>query len=773
MYLPTITIVTPCLNAVGTIDQTIASVVNQAGQFNIHYHIQDGGSTDGTWERVFWWKRHLASTHFIRHCREILFTASQEKDAGLYDAILKGFSHVLVHKNSFMTWINADDLLFPGALAFIADCEVQFTREQVSWITGSTAVVKDSRLISFWTGFRPRKALLNGLCDGKHWEFLQQEGVFFRGWLWSKVAPEKWLTNMKLAGDWNLWRLFAEQCSLIHSNYPIGAFRLREGQLSGSQRSAYLLEIDNILPEAKRRENLANLVESGPLFGYQITSKYPDKNLYIYQEDVTKTAFRHYEKIFGKQPEKSFSGVASSLYANGDLDSLNSKAYKKHAPFDQIFAFKESIVSFDSDWQYPAITEKHAYLSLKKLVGAKSLSSQYFAFPWATMIDHFQCGSIGALDWFRLVHLFKEKLANITPCLHRVTVCQHMKLKQYIHVFKEMGITDIFWSHCTKTDTNNLLYEGIKIHPFPLFPVQQSFFDFNKSKKDLIFSFVGTTPDKYYLTKSRKWIFELCSNKPNCSVIERAAWHYTRVVYDEQVLNRDTSKERTHITDESKNAAEFKDILSRSIFSLCPSGTGPNSIRLWESLGAGAIPVILADTYLPPGPMELWEEAAVFCPETEEAIAALPAKLEAMAKDTALLEKKRNAMKQLWLKYGPDCFVYDILKFMIEVESQVPQGPFPETTRVTGSRDSLVLLAEELVAGRVSKQEVGPLIWRGLFTRSRSSPENLRALLAKHPEIIHAANQTHAFLSVPNRRLARHESLRSLPGLNTLPTLAS
>jgi hypothetical protein len=171
--------------------------------------------------------------------------------------------------------------------------------------------------------------------------------------------------------------------------------------------------------------------------------------------------------------------------------------------------------------------------------------------------------------------------------------------------------------------------------------------------------------------------------------------------------------------------------------------------------------------------MDLWEEAAVFCPETEEAIAALPAKLEAMAKDTALLERKRNAMKQLWLKYGPDCFVYDILKFMLEGETQ----PTPVLSAATNSTkrvgDSLALLAEEFAAGRVSKHEVAPLIWRGLYTRSRSSPENLRVLLAKHPEIIHAANQTHAFLSASNRRLANHESLRGLPGLKTQPTLAS
>ena len=45
---------------------------------------------------------------------------------------------------------------------------------------------------------------------------------------------------------------------------------------------------------------------------------------------------------------------------------------------------------------------------------------------------------------------------------------------------------------------------------------------------------------------------------------------------------------------------EFINVLKQSKFSLCPSGTGPNSTRLWESLSFGSIPVILADTYVLP-----------------------------------------------------------------------------------------------------------------------------------------------------------------------------
>ena len=84
---------------------------------------------------------------------------------------------------------------------------------------------------------------------------------------------------------------------------------------------------------------------------------------------------------------------------------------------------------------------------------------------------------------------------------------------------------------------------------------------------------------------------------------------------------------------------EFTRILQESIFSLCPSGAGPNSTRLWESIGCGSIPVVLSDDYLPPGSKALWELATVSCPERLEDILALPDRLAAMARDEELLER--------------------------------------------------------------------------------------------------------------------------------------
>src|SRR5690606_35093352 len=49
-----------------------------------------------------------------------------------------------------------------------------------------------------------------------------------------------------------------------------------------------------------------------------------------------------------------------------------------------------------------------------------------------------------------------------------------------------------------------------------------------------------------------------------------------------------------------------------------------------------------------------------FCSETREAVKALPARLEALARDPAELSRMRHALRQLWMLYNPKAFTCDI-----------------------------------------------------------------------------------------------------------------
>jgi len=323
------------------------------------------------------------------------------------------------------------------------------------------------------------------------------------------------------------------------------------------------------------------------------------------------------------------------------------------------------IFGHDADWQYPAITEQHAYRMMVKFGQSLDMKpgTAYFGFPWATLFDLILHSTKSAEHIASLRAELERARAKLAGCTRIITVCQHIHIYKFQKIFADLGITDIYWAHCTKDQSTLPDYPGITLHPLPLFPVQKleehaicSFSD-----RAHLFSFVGAEATKIYLTNARTLILELLNDHPRGKIINRTNWHYNKIVYDKQILNR--SARNAELVDEDASA-EFRNVMAQSIFTLCPSGTGPNSIRLWEALASGSVPVVLADTYRYPGDDKLWRMATVSCAETPEAIAALSNRLELLAADPGLMAIKQQAMRLLTSKYGKDCFVYDIITQM-------------------------------------------------------------------------------------------------------------
>lgn len=325
------------------------------------------------------------------------------------------------------------------------------------------------------------------------------------------------------------------------------------------------------------------------------------------------------------------------------------------------------ILGFDQDWQYPAITEKHAYEMMRQLLESKTgdATSAYVGFPWATLIDlkhhaGHQTTRIGALE---------GALADLQPQLGRFervfTVSQHIHMSDYLADFKAAGVTDIFWTHATRQSDHGPDdgSQGLRIHPFPLYPVQQVpvGFDDLDAPREVLFSFVGARAEHYYLTDIRNQILDLLGNHPRGRIIDRDAWHYEKIVYDKQVHGHASAG--SELINQA-TSAEFRSIMAQSLFTLCPSGTGPNSIRLWEAALNNSIPVILSDNYRFPGDAGLWQLATVHCDETGDALRDLPERLARIAADPEVLRRKRLALYLLVAKYGPACFVHDIVRAM-------------------------------------------------------------------------------------------------------------
>ena len=118
----------------------------------------------------------------------------------------------------------------------------------------------------------------------------------------------------------------------------------------------------------------------------------------------------------------------------------------------------------------------------------------------------------------------------------------------------------------------------------------------------------------------------------------RSDWHLNQLVYHSSQNN----ELKENINDNhNKKTDMYNEILLSSRYSLCPSGSGPNSIRFWESLAVGSIPILLADTLdLPYHP--LWKNSIVVVPEKNiNNIDTILQQISSQKEE----EMKRNALK--------------------------------------------------------------------------------------------------------------------------------
>lgn len=638
-----IAVVTPCLDAAETLDRTVHSVVAQAGNFRIRYHVQDGGSADGTLRLLAAWERRLSSGDFPVHCAGIRFSYASGADGGRHDALVRGFGGLKGPGDQFLTWIEAGDLLLPGALALVAAAHRQFVARELSWLGGMAAALGEDLNITMEDRVLPVRAIRSGLCDGTHWAPVPQPGTFFRRWLWDAAGAGQ-------ADDWALWRAFAQKASLVQAMVPLGA----RGPGHGGVRAG----VDAALPVEARQAALKALLNRPDLRRRTLRGAPPDAALEIYEEPAFDQAISLNRRLFGLSPREpaNTAALAPVLVARG-RDGAEA-AQNPHQ-------LRPGIMGVNADWQYPAITEQHAFERLSAHQTDLPEGVLYVAFPWATLIDKLKKR---APDADAMVRRFDAMCAALPAGRRKVTVCQHIFARQYERLFLQAGIADVFWSHATGADVARAAdgTAGVRFHPFPLYPVQtpealpEASPEADAARRRYLFSFVGARATKYYLTQARNWILDLLANDPRGLVRGRDAWHYQRVVYDLQVSQTAPGADSAALVDAAA-AAEFRDGLVNSTFALCPSGSGPNSIRLWEALAAGSVPVIMADSWAPPGDRRLWDLAAVFCPETPEAIRALPDRLAAIAAEPGRLAQMRHAMRQLWLLYGVPAFVTDVV----------------------------------------------------------------------------------------------------------------
>ena len=140
-----------------------------------------------------------------------------------------------------------------------------------------------------------------------------------------------------------------------------------------------------------------------------------------------------------------------------------------------------------------------------------------------------------------------------------VFICQHI-------LVKELNFHDnlVFTPHATYLDS---------FIPIPHYSCN---YDVQYSKpweeREYTFSFVGS----FRTHPVRKRIYDTLSSLEDVLIEDTGNWHF----YGDEESKKSNSK-------------RYAEILGNTKYSLCPRGTGPSTIRIWESMAMGSVPVLL------------------------------------------------------------------------------------------------------------------------------------------------------------------------------------
>ena len=306
-------------------------------------------------------------------------------------------------------------------------------------------------------------------------------------------------------------------------------------------------------------------------------------------------------------------------------------------------------------WQYPCRTEQDAYDVHNKLSGPQYEENAYHLYiglPWATFVDRMLRGEqlphTMLQTYSKRTEALRAELKRFGRKLRVHTICQHIRWQQICKEISSTGITDLWISHKIK----GVNQEGdLQLHAWTLFapndrdPERREGLTLLPIENRTIFASFTGAHMKHYPSDVRLRMKDL-SGLEGYQVVIKEKWHFNDIVYNFQVYNDKKKK-----TTDNDSVVSYNRLLSTTRFSLCPVGAGPNTLRLWESLAVGSIPVVLSDSHeLPaierfaPGSNWRWEDALVIHPEDE--LNQLDSRLKSI--DAAEQKKRQQLCRSLY-----------------------------------------------------------------------------------------------------------------------------
>jgi glycosyltransferase involved in cell wall biosynthesis len=201
---PSMAIVTPSYNHAKYLSATIESILSQ-NYPQLRYHVQDGGSSDGTIE--------LLKTYDGR------IKWRSERDSGQSHAINMGFADVT---GDIMAYLNSDDLLLPGTLARVANFFI---------VNPEVDIVYGHRIFIDRDDLEIGRAVLPPFNGNtlRYADYIPQETMFWRKRVWDAIGPID--QNFHYAMDWD-FILRAQAAGFKFKRIPhfLACFRVHDEQ---------------------------------------------------------------------------------------------------------------------------------------------------------------------------------------------------------------------------------------------------------------------------------------------------------------------------------------------------------------------------------------------------------------------------------------------------------------------------------------------------------------------------------------------------------------
>ena len=260
---PLLSIVIANYNYGRFLQEAIQSIISQDMENRIELIICDAASTDNSVEIIKKYANGLPpntsyeewlsspNSQLTTHDSQLLTWWCSEKDGGQSAAFNKGFSHA---RGRFLTWLNADDVILPGALKKLESAVAKYP--ECEWFVGGCFWL-DPEMKIFKCGrarrmsrFRARHGVVN-VCG---------PSSFFSRELFQKVGGVD--ERFKYTMDTDLWLRFALWVNVVFRPFTKYAWGLRlhpDAKMSGHKFTSNGQILEGAESRAAFNRNIARL----------------------------------------------------------------------------------------------------------------------------------------------------------------------------------------------------------------------------------------------------------------------------------------------------------------------------------------------------------------------------------------------------------------------------------------------------------------------------------------------------------------------------------